>query len=174
MKNHAGTFEELPLEEQLFDEMFSTKQTDKCRPDVKIMARNLSMVMAVMIDQGLLAFDESNNLVTCQSQSYSYASHKAAAITPTPSKPEVTQPSSVLPPEIIATIACSTSDPVSVCKTYWGLAESGEIPRNYADQVIAAAFPKTAAYRQALNTLLVADEVADFVQAVSGKTWHAC
>lgn len=170
MKNHAGTFEELPLEEQLFDEMFSTKQTDKCRPDVKIMARNLSMVMAVMINQGLLAFDESNNLVTCQSQSCSYASHKTAAIAPTPSKPEVTQPSPALPPEILATIACSTEDPTTVCKAYWAMAERGEIDREFADRLIAVAFRKTAAYRQALNTLLV----ADFAQAVSGKTWHSC
>lgn len=54
---------ELSLDEQLYDEMFSTKERNTCKLDKERMARVLSRLMATLVQRGLLTTEDVTGLV---------------------------------------------------------------------------------------------------------------
>jgi hypothetical protein len=53
---------ELPLDEQLYDELFSTKERQTCKIDKERMARSLSRLMATLVQRGLLTAEDVTGL----------------------------------------------------------------------------------------------------------------
>lgn len=53
---------ELPLDEQLYDEMFSIKQRDDCKPDKEKIARALSRLMGALVQRGFLTAEDVTGL----------------------------------------------------------------------------------------------------------------
>lgn len=53
---------ELSLDEQLYDELFSTKERQTCKIDKERMARALSRLMAILVQRGLLTAEDVTGL----------------------------------------------------------------------------------------------------------------
>jgi hypothetical protein len=63
MKSSPGlSNNELSLDEQLYDEMFSVKQSDKCVPDKQRIALALSRLMGILVQRGLLTAEDVTGL----------------------------------------------------------------------------------------------------------------
>ena len=63
MKSSPGlSNNELSLDEQLYDELFSTKERQTCKIDKERMARSLSRLMATLVQRGLLTAEDVTGL----------------------------------------------------------------------------------------------------------------